>query len=79
MMTWAARFRVRQHFRQSLWAVPLPGALAGGALEAVILRVQAMVTLPGACPRAMLMDLEPDRQGIGEPSQAAVPAGPTVA
>jgi hypothetical protein len=37
MMTWAARFRVRQHFCQSLWA------------------------------------------GIGEPSQAAVPAGPTVA
>ncbi len=27
MLTWAVRFGVRQHFRQSLWAVPLLGAV----------------------------------------------------
>jgi uncharacterized membrane protein len=46
MLTWAARFRLRQHFRQSLWAVPLLGAVAGGALAAVDLGVEDRVTLP---------------------------------
>ena len=34
-MTWAARFQLRQHFRQSLWAVPLLGAIAGAALAVI--------------------------------------------
>ena len=46
MMTWAFGFRLRQHFRQSLWAVPLLGAFAGGALAVVDLRVEDQVTLP---------------------------------
>ena len=46
MMTWAVRFQLRQHFRQSLWAVPLLGAVAGGALAVVDLRVEDQVTLP---------------------------------
>ena len=37
---------MRQHFRQSLWAVPLLGAVAGGALAAVDLSVEDQVTLP---------------------------------
>ena len=45
-MTWAARFQMRQHFRQSLWAVPLLGAFAGGALAVVDLRVEDQVSLP---------------------------------
>ena len=45
-MTWAVRFQMRQHFRQSLWAVPLLGAVAGGALAVVDLRVEDQVTLP---------------------------------
>ena len=35
MMTWAAAVQLRQHLRQSLWAVPLLGAVAGGALAVV--------------------------------------------
>jgi hypothetical protein len=46
MMTWAAGFQIRQHFRQSLWAVPLLGAIAGGALAVVDLNVDDRVTLP---------------------------------
>ncbi len=45
-MSWAAGFQVRQHFRQSLWAVPLLGAVAGGALAVVDLSVEDKVTLP---------------------------------
>jgi uncharacterized membrane protein len=46
MLTWAAGFQLRQHFRQSLWAVPLLGAVAGGALAVVDLSVEDRVTLP---------------------------------
>jgi len=46
MMTWAVRFQLRQHLRQSLWAVPLLGAVAGGALAVVDLGVEVQVTLP---------------------------------
>jgi len=46
MLTWAAAFRLRQHFRQSLWAVPLLGAVAGGALAVVDLRIEGRVALP---------------------------------
>ncbi|MFC7725402.1 DUF2254 domain-containing protein [Nocardioides sp. GCM10028917] len=47
-MTWAARFQLRQHFRQSLWAVPLLGAVAGAALAVVDLRVEDRVTMPAS-------------------------------
>ena len=46
MMTWAVRFQLRQHLRQSLWAVPLLGAVAGGALAAVDLGLEDRLTLP---------------------------------
>jgi uncharacterized membrane protein len=46
VMTWADRFQLRQHFRQSLWAVPLLGAVAGGLLAVVDLRVEDQLTLP---------------------------------
>jgi uncharacterized membrane protein len=45
-MTWAVGFQVRQHFRQSLWAVPFLGAVAGGALAVVDLSVEDKVSLP---------------------------------
>lgn len=45
-MTWAARFQLRQHFRQSLWAVPLLGAIAGAALAVIDLGVEDRVTMP---------------------------------
>jgi len=47
-MSWAARFQLRQHFRQSLWAVPLLGAIAGAALAVVDLGVEARVTMPAS-------------------------------
>lgn len=47
-MSWAARFRLRQHFRQSLWAVPLLGAIAGAALAVIDLGVEARVTMPAS-------------------------------
>ena len=31
-MSWAVRFQLRQHLRQSLWAVPLVGAAVGAVL-----------------------------------------------
>ena len=49
-MSWAARFQLRQHFRQSLWAVPLLGAIAGAALAVVDLGVEARVTMPASWP-----------------------------
>ena len=45
-MSWATRFQLRQHFRQSLWAVPLAGTLAGAALAALDLWVEGRITLP---------------------------------
>lgn len=47
-MSWAARFQLRQHFRQSLWAVPLLGAIAGAALAVIDLGVEARVTMPAS-------------------------------
>ncbi|MBD3923369.1 DUF2254 domain-containing protein [Nocardioides cavernae] len=47
-MSWAARFQLRQHFRQSLWAVPLLGAIAGAGLAVIDLGVEARVTMPGS-------------------------------
>jgi uncharacterized membrane protein len=46
MMTWADAFQMRQHFRQSLWAVPLLGAVTGGLLAVLDLRMEGAVTLP---------------------------------
>ncbi|MEL7974824.1 DUF2254 family protein [Isoptericola sp. F-RaC21] len=46
MLSWAAAFRLRQHFRQSLWAVPLLGAVVGGALAVADLRVEDHLALP---------------------------------
>jgi uncharacterized membrane protein len=46
MMTWAAGFQLRQHLRQSLWAVPLLGAVAGAALAVVDLGLEDQVSLP---------------------------------
>src|SRR4051812_48298219 len=46
MITWAGAFQVRQHLRQSLWAVPLVGALAGAGLAAVDLWAEPRVSLP---------------------------------
>jgi len=45
-MTWAVRFQMRQHLRQSLLAVPFLGAVAGGALAVIDLSVEDQVTLP---------------------------------
>lgn len=46
MMSWAARFQLRQHLRQSLWAVPLVGTVAGAALATVDLALEDAFTLP---------------------------------
>jgi uncharacterized membrane protein len=46
MMSWATGFQMRQHLRQSLWAVPVLGALAGGALARADLWAEGRVTLP---------------------------------
>ena len=46
MMSWAAGFQLRQHARQSLWAVPLIGALAGAALARVDLWFESRLDLP---------------------------------
>ena len=47
MVSWAARFQLRQYVRQSLWAVPLLGTFAGAALAAVDLALEDQVSLPG--------------------------------
>ena len=46
MITWAGVFQVRQHLRQSLWAVPLIGAVAGAGLAVVDLWAESHVSLP---------------------------------
>jgi uncharacterized membrane protein len=46
MMSWAAAFQMRQHLRQSLWAVPVVGALAGGALARADMWAESRVSLP---------------------------------
>ena len=45
-LSWAARFRFRQHLRQSLWAVPLVGTLVGLALARLDLWLEPKVDLP---------------------------------
>jgi uncharacterized membrane protein len=47
-MSWATRFQLRQHFRQSLWAVPLLGAIAGAGLAVIDLGLEARVTMPAS-------------------------------
>src|SRR4051794_37161596 len=44
--SWAARFGLRQHLRQSLWAVPLLGTALGIALAVVDLKLEGKVPLP---------------------------------
>src|SRR4051812_23726676 len=46
MISWAGLFQVRQHLRQSLWAVPLLGAVAGTLLAVVDLWAESRVSLP---------------------------------
>src|SRR3954464_10375023 len=46
MISWAGLFQVRQHLRQSLWAVPLLGAVAGTLLALVDLWAESRVSLP---------------------------------
>jgi uncharacterized membrane protein len=45
-MSWATRFTTRQHFRQSLWAVPLLGTVAGAAFAAIDLWLEDKISLP---------------------------------
>ena len=45
-MSWAAFFQLRQHLRQSLWAVPLLGTAAGAGLARVDLWLDGQLTLP---------------------------------
>ena len=45
-MSWARRFQLRQHLRQSLWAVPVLGAVAGAALVRLDLWLDAQLTVP---------------------------------
>jgi uncharacterized membrane protein len=47
-MPWAARFQMRQHFRQSLWAVPLLGAIAGATLAVVDVGVEDRIAMPAS-------------------------------
>jgi len=35
-MTWASRFRMRQSLAESLWVIPLLGAMLGGLLGIVV-------------------------------------------
>jgi uncharacterized membrane protein len=44
--SWAARFGVRQHLRQSLWAVPLLGTALGIGLAVLDLKLEGKVPLP---------------------------------
>ena len=45
-MSWAAIFQVRQHLRQSLWAVPLVGAVVGAVLATGDRWLEDEVSLP---------------------------------
>src|SRR3954454_1155025 len=44
--SWATVFGLRQHLRQSLWAVPLLGTLVGAGLAVLDLQVEGNVPLP---------------------------------
>jgi uncharacterized membrane protein len=45
-LSWSADFQFRQHMRQSLWAVPLVGTLAGLALAGLDLWLEPRVNVP---------------------------------
>jgi uncharacterized membrane protein len=45
-MSWAVRFQLRQHLRQSLWAVPLVGAAVGAVLAITDRWLEDRVSLP---------------------------------
>jgi hypothetical protein len=45
-MTWATRFRLRQSVRQSLWMLPLCGAVAGTALAWLVESAEGSSTCP---------------------------------
>ncbi|MGZ6652420.1 MAG: DUF2254 family protein, partial [Solirubrobacteraceae bacterium] len=45
-MTWATRFRIREYLRESLWVVPLLGALTGVLGALVVVRIDRSVHLP---------------------------------
>ena len=45
-LSWARRFEARQHLRQSLWAVPFVGAVAGFALARLDVWLEPRVDLP---------------------------------
>jgi uncharacterized membrane protein len=45
MLSWATRFQLRQHLRQSLWAVPVVGIVAGATLAALDLWLEPKVSL----------------------------------
>jgi uncharacterized membrane protein len=45
-MSWAVRFQLRQHLRQSLWAVPLVGAAVGAILAIADHWLEGRVSLP---------------------------------
>ncbi len=47
-MTWATRFRLRESVRQSLWFIPLLGALTGMLLGWGAARAESIVALPAA-------------------------------
>ncbi|WP_210414585.1 DUF2254 domain-containing protein [Microlunatus elymi] len=45
-MSWAVRFRIRQQVRQSLWAVPLLGAIAGVVVSRIDVALEGRWQLP---------------------------------
>ena len=46
-MTWSRRFRISEHFRGSLWIVPLMGAVLGAIVGLVLTEVDQHLNLPG--------------------------------
>ena len=45
-MSWAARFRLRQYLRQSVWFWPVVGAIAGSLLGVLDIVLESHVTTP---------------------------------
>jgi len=45
-MSWAARFRVRQHLKDSLWFYPILGAVAGPLLALLTRQADQSITVP---------------------------------
>lgn len=48
MISWRARFRIRQYLKGSLWVVPLLGAVGGAVLAQLALFVDGNISLPEA-------------------------------